>query len=140
MEFNSPELKEATWVAPNATHIVPASIENNLNDQIRSFIMIKNPSLYKQFELAHMKACKSQSGLYELIFLFRLLKEEFIGKYREDNIKNLTIRKNFDSIISNLECMEVNKLDISSDVLNTILMAFLSKNFLTNEPKSTNNF
>jgi hypothetical protein len=140
MEFNSPELKEATWVSPNATHIVPTAIENNLNDQIRSFIMIKNPSLYKHFELAHMKACKSQSGLYELIFLFRLLKEEFIGKYREDNIKNLTIRKNFDSIISNLECMEVNKLDISSDVLNTILMAFLSKNFLTNEPKSTNNF
>ena len=139
MEFNAPELKEATWVAPNATHSVPHKLENNLNDQIRSFIMIKNPSLYRYFELAYMKTCNSQSGLYELIVLFKLLREEFTGKYREDNIKNLTIRKNFDSIISNLECMEVNKLDISSDILNTILLAFLSKNFLKNEPKSTDN-
>jgi hypothetical protein len=78
--------------------------------------------------------------LYELIVLFRILKEEFVNKFREDNTKNLTVRKNFDSIISNLECLEVNKLDISSDVLNTTLIAFLSKNFLTNEPKSTDNF
>lgn len=140
MEFNAPELKEATWVAPNATHSVPYKVENNLNDQIRSFVMIKNPSLYKYFELSYMKTCNSQSGLYELVVLFKLLREEFIGKYREDNIKNLTIRKNFDSIISNLECMEINKLDISSDILNTILIAFLSKNFLINEPKSTDNF
>jgi len=140
MELNSPELREASWVAPNSTHVISNTIENNLNDQIRSFIMIKNPSLYRNFELAQMKVCKSQSGLTELVFLIRLFKEEFIVKYREDNIKNLTIRKNFDSIISNLECMEINKLDISSDILNTILLAFLSKNFLTNEPKSTNNF
>ena len=131
MEFNAPELKEATWIAPNVTHIASNKIENNLHDQIRSFVMIKNPSLYKYFELAYMKTCKSQSGLYELIVLFRILRDEFIGKFREDNIKNLTIRKNFDSIISNLECMEINKLDISSDILNTILIAFLSKNFLT---------
>ena len=140
MEFNSPELKEATWVAPNSTYLTPNVIHNDLNDQIRSFVMIKNPSLYKHFELSHMKVCKTQSGLYELIFLVRLLREEFIGKYREDNTKTLTIRKNFDSIILNLECMEINKLDVSSDILNTILLAFLSKNFLINEPKSTNNF
>lgn len=139
MEFNSAELKEATWVAPNATYSITPKCENNLNDQIRSFIMIKNPSLYRYFELSYMKTCNSQSGLYELISLFRIFRDEFIGKYREDNIKNLTIRKNFDSIISNLECMDVNKLDISSDILNTILLAFLSKNFLKNEPKSTDN-
>jgi hypothetical protein len=140
MELNSPELKEAVWVAPNSTHIVEEKRDTNLDDQIRSFIMLKNPSLYKSFELAFMKTFKSQSGLLELIFIFKFLREEFVAKYREDNIKNLTIRKNFDSIISNLECMEINKLDISSDVLNTMLIAFLNKNFLINEHKPTNNF
>lgn len=140
MELSSPELKLASWVSPNATHTIKPKVDNNLNDQIRSFIMMKNPSLYKSFELAHMKTCKTDSGLVELIFLFRLLKDEFIGKYREDNIKNLTVRKNFDSIISNLECMDVNRLDLSSEILNTILLAFLSKNFLINEPKSIDNF
>jgi hypothetical protein len=140
MELNSPELKQANWVAPNATYIAPIKLENNINDQIRSFILMKDPSLYKSYELAYMKTCKNQSGLMTLIALLRILKEEFISKYREDNIKNLTIRKNFDSIIANLECMEINKLDISSDVLNTLILAFLSKNFLINEPKSTDNF
>jgi hypothetical protein len=140
MQFNAPELKEATWVAPNATHVVPVKTDYNINDQIRSFIIMKDPSLYKSYELAHMKSCKNQSGLMTLIFFIRILKEEFITKYREDNIKNLTIRKNFDSIIANLECMEVNKLDISSDILNSMLAAFLSKNFLINEPKPINNF
>ena len=140
MEFNSQELKQATWVAPNSTHIINEKNDYNLNDKIRSFVILKDATLLKSFELAQMKSCKTSSGLFELIFILRILKEEFLSNHREDNIKNLTIRKNFDSIISNLECLNINNIDISSDILNTIIIAFLSKNFLTNESKPIDNF
>jgi hypothetical protein len=131
MEFESRELKEATFIAPNSTYV---GIDNSGADQLRNDIKIslilKDKKLLKWFEMHSLKQHKSVSGLETLSYLIRNLKEEFVNEHKDDNIKNLTIRKNFDIILSSLDMMIVNKLDVPSEVINTILLSYLSKNFI----------
>ena len=54
----------------------------------------------------------------------------FYVKYKEDNIKNLTVRKNFDILTLVLDSLLINNIDCSSDEVNTLILGFITKTFL----------
>lgn len=131
MEFESKELANAAFVKPNSTHVSMGEVSSkDLKDQIKISLIIKDKKLIKWYEMYSMREYKNASALETLIYLIRSLRDEFVLEHKEDNVKNLTIRRSFDNILLSLDLMLINKLDISSDVMNTILLAFLSKNFI----------
>ena len=78
----------------------------------------------------HCKRSTTKSSGDTLKLLCFLIRDYYLNIYKDDNIKNLNIRKLFDTIITSLECLMVNGVDVSSDELNALLLGFLNKNFL----------
>jgi hypothetical protein len=131
MEFESKELNNALFVRPNSTHVSVDGVDSkDLKDQIKISLILKDKKLIKWYEMYSMREYKNVSALETLIYLIRSLRDEFISEHKDDNVKNLTIRRSFDNILLSLDLMLINKLDISSDILNTIFLSFLSKNFI----------
>ena len=131
MEFESKELSQAKFVIPNSTYVSSDSADpNELRDQIKTALILKDKKLMQWYDLYSLKSHKSDSALETLIYFIRALREEFISQHKDDNIKNLTVRKSFDNILLSLDLMIINKVDISSDIINTILLSYLSKNFI----------
>jgi hypothetical protein len=131
MEITSKELQNAIEVPPNSLFVEP--IKNNsekIKEDLKILLLLKNKSLLKTFEICEFKSFKSKTSIDVIINLLRLIKEELINHHKDDNTKNLTIRKTFDSIISSLELLSINKIDMDVDIINTIILAFLNKTFI----------
>ncbi len=131
MEFQSKELLNAQHVKPNLTHVdIDSSETDELKKQIKIFLLLKDKKLLDWYELHSLKSNKTMSGIEVLISILNTIRDEFISENKEDNIKNLTIRKVFDNLISSLSILAINKVDLSSDIINTIMLSYISKNFL----------
>lgn len=130
MEITSNELKTASQVPPTfIDSLTPNKIDSkSIKDQLKLMIALKDINLIKVFELSELKTpSNTNNGITNLINLLRLIRDHLININKEDNIKNLTIRKSFDNIISSVEILVINKIDLPSDVVNTIILGFLSK-------------
>lgn len=131
MEYRSNELMSATEVAPSLTYVKPVLIDTkSLKDDIRLCILTKDKSLLNVFEEASLKRTSTIYGNDTLKYILNILKDHLCAKYKNDNVKNLTIRKNFDIIMATLDILTVNNISCTSDEVNTIILGFLSNNFI----------
>lgn len=131
MEFTSSELNNAPLIQSSITHINPPSIDiTSIKDDIRTLLFLKDKRLLNVYETALMSRGQSSSGHDSLKDILNLIRNYITLKYREDNIKNLTIRKHFDIMIYSLESLMINKIDIDSNEMNTLILGFLVKNFI----------
>ena len=129
MDIKSSELLNARLAPSSITQTIIPNIQgNDIKEQFKLYTILKDKSLVKIYDLTELKAKKNVHGIDSLIDALTLIKDQLILSYKEDNIKNLTIRKTFDSISSALEILSINKIEISPEIINTILLAFLSKN------------
>jgi len=127
----SKEILNATEIPSSLTFSKPISINlDSLKDDIRILVLSKDKSLLKAYDYAFLSGLRSKSGNDSLKSLMNLLRDYFAQKYKDDVVKNLTLRKNFDIIISCLECLSINGIDSNSDELNTLILGFLAKNFI----------
>jgi hypothetical protein len=130
-DFLSTELNFASEIPSSLTYSKPISINlDSLKDDIRILILSKDKSLLRAYEFALLSGLRSKSGNDSLKVLMNLLRDYLSQKYKDDNVKNLTLRKNFDIIISCLECLTINNIDSNSDEINTLVLGFLAKNFI----------
>ena len=131
MEFSSQELNNASGSPSSVTdnNILNINLEQIKND-LRLFILTKDKSLIKPYDITQMRASRSSSGNETLGILLSILKETLLDIYRNDNVKNLTIRKTFDILNLSLENLSINGIDLNSNQVNTILISFVNKNFL----------
>ena len=110
MEFDSDELKNASFVPANGLSLLNENIDfSDIKNQLKLGVLIKDKKLIKWFENYSMRQYKASSGVELLIELIKFLREEFIFEHRENNIKNLTARKTFDTILLSLELLIINK-------------------------------
>lgn len=131
MEFTSKELLEAPMVQSSITHINPPMMDtSSIKDDIRTLLFLKDKKLLNVYETALMSRSQNISGNETLKDILNLVKNYITLKYREDNIKNLTIRKHFDIMIFSLESLILNKTDIDSNEICTLILGFLVKNFI----------
>jgi hypothetical protein len=131
MEYSSQELSNATTVRSSITHVNPPNIDiDSIKDDIRTLLFLKDRKLMNIYETALMSRGQNISGSESLKDILHLIRNYITSKYREDNIKNLTIRKQFDIMIFSLETLILNKIDIDSNEMNTIILGFLVKNFI----------
>jgi hypothetical protein len=131
MEFLSKELKSAVEVDPTITYIKPISLDvKSLKDDIRILILSKDKSLLNLFEESSLKKSKTVYGNDTLKNILYILKDHLCSKYKSDNVKHLTLVKNFDIIFNILDILTINGISCSSDEFNTIISGFLSNNFI----------
>ena len=131
MEFTSRELIDAPMVQSSITHVNPPMIDTvSIKDDIRTILFLKDKKLLNVYETALMGRSQNVSGNETLKDILHIIRNHFTLKYREDNIKNLTIRKHFDMMILSLESLILNKIDIDSNEMNTLILGFLVKNFI----------
>ena len=129
--FNSPELQNATHTSSSITEIVLPEIKTNqIKDMLKEFLIRKDPNLLKPYDLGNLSKSVSISANDTIKNLLLSLREYYINKYIDDNIKNLTIRKLFDNMIISLECLMVNGIDINTEEFHALMIGFLNKNLL----------
>lgn len=129
--FTSKELQNCHVVASSITDnsIVNLNIEQLKND-LRLLVMTKDKNLINTYDVVSMNRSNSSSFNETLKSILSIIRDFYCNKFREDTIKTLTIKKSFDIMILSLENLTINTLDQNSNELNTILLSFLSKNFL----------
>lgn len=131
MEINSKELREAVEIPSSLTvSLKNNSYNNDIKNEIRVILSIKDKNLCKPFDMGTLPKVTNNSSNDLIKKLIELLREYYIIKYKQDNIKDLTSRKLFDNMILSLECLMVNNIDVSSEEIGSLLLGFLTKNFL----------
>jgi hypothetical protein len=126
--FNSEELKNAIPVAPSITYYeLPKVDTDNLKDEIKKYLVLKDSKLLNIFENAAMGRVNKSSGNENIKNLLHLIRDLFSLKFREDNVKNLTVRKNIDIMFLALESMMINNIDLSADEINALILGYISK-------------
>jgi hypothetical protein len=129
--FTSKELQNCHAVPSSVTDnsIVNINIEQLKND-LRFLVMTKDKNLINTYDVVSMNRSNSSSFNETLKSILSIIRDFYCNKFREDTIKTLTIKKSFDIMIISLENLTLNTLDQNSNELNTILLSFLSRNFL----------
>jgi hypothetical protein len=129
--FNSQELQNATHTSSSITEIVLPEIKtNHIKDSLKEFLIRKDSKLLKPYDLGNLSKSVSVSGNDTIKNVLLSLREYYINKYIDDNIKNLTIRKLFDNMIISLECLMINGIDIDTEEFYALMVGFLNKNYL----------
>jgi hypothetical protein len=132
MDYVSEELKNATIVKSSITD---DRFSNNLDlkkikEDLRFYLTAKDRNLSSLYDICNMTKCDTSSGNDVLRKILIILRDHYSSKFRQDNNKNLTIRKNFDIMLLCLDNLNINESDCKSDEMFTVLLSFLSKNFL----------
>jgi hypothetical protein len=126
--FASDEMKNAISVPSSITYYeLPKIDTQNLKDEMKKFIVLKDPRLLGIFENAYMCRINKTSGNENIKNLLHLVRDLFALKFREDNVKNLTVRKNIDIMFLALESMMINNIDCSADEINALILGYISK-------------
>jgi hypothetical protein len=127
--FNSEELKNAVSVPSSITYYeLPKIDTQHLKDEIKKFLILKDPKLLQIYDNASMGRISKSSGNENLKNLLHLIRDLFVLKFKEDNIKNLTVRKNIDIMLIALESMMVNNIDCSAEEINALILGYVTKN------------
>ena len=126
--YSSDEMKNAISVPSSITYYeLPKIDTQNLKDEMKKFIVLKDPRLLGIFENASMCRINKSSGNENIKNLLHLVRDLFALKFREDNVKNLTVRKNIDIMFLALESMIINNIDCSADEINALILGYISK-------------
>ena len=126
--YSSDEMRNAISVPPSITYYeLPKIDTQNLKDEIKKFLVLKDSKLLGIFENAYMCRINKSSGNENIKNLLHLVRDLFALKFREDNVKNLTVRKNIDIMFLALETMMINNIDCSADEINALILGYISK-------------
>jgi hypothetical protein len=132
MEFKSQEINNATEVASSITY-QEQKIENiNIEDTIQSFILSQDKTLMSPYNYGKMNHTKANTGTDVLKSVLKLCKDVISDNINGDtnSIKKLTIKKIFDSMIADVEAIDLMGSNTRSSEIAAALLGFLCKNQL----------
>lgn len=123
-QFNSSELKNATVVKSSATAPeIDTSTIIEIKEQIKQLLAKKNYKLIHSFEHSTLSLapCLDEKQLFKS--LFEVLRSQLNRSTTDsDNTKLLVINKVFDSILSLLDVLAIQKISLDRD---TVIASFL---------------
>jgi len=128
--FSSQELLNASETPSSLTHTPPVNVNIDIiKDEIKKFIIIKNNNS-KSYDYGNLNRINTSSSGESLKCLLRSIKDFYIDSYKSEDTKVLLIKKLFDNIINNLDCVIINGIDLKATEINSLILGFLNKNFL----------
>lgn len=131
-DFFSEELRNARISPSSFTDTIKQSIDlESLKNDLKVHLITKDKTLLKPYEIAALyKANPTASGNDVLRSLLTVIKEFYTNKFKEDNFKNILIRKNIDVFFLLLDGLLISGIDISSNEMHALMVSFVSKNCL----------
>jgi len=131
MEFQSKELREATEV--KSSFVVEEKIDYtiDIDSAIEKMILSKDKTLLVSYHYGKMNCTKNTTSTDVIKNVIKILKSRIIDTTNEQNtIKKLTIKKIFDSIIANIEALELLGCESKASDLAVSILGFLVKSDL----------
>jgi len=130
-DFLSEELKNARLVSSSLTDPLKNEMDlESLKNDLKVFVITKDKTLLKPYDIASLSRYNSTSGNEVLRSFLSIVRDFYTNKFREDNSKNILIRKNIDIIFLALDNLLINNINISSNEMSALMVSFISKNFL----------
>lgn len=128
--FTSQELLNASETPSSLTHTSSPSINVDfIKEQLRQYVIIKNNDSIKPYDYGNLNRINSHSSGEVLKVLLKSVRDFYIDSYKNEDTKVLLIKKLFDNIINNLDCVIINGIDLKSTEINSLILGFLNKNF-----------
>ena len=110
--YSSDEMRNAISVPPSMTYYeLPKIDTQNLKDEIKKFLVIKDSKLLGIFENAYMCRINKSSGNENIKNLLHLVRDLFALKF----------------MFLALETMMINNIDCSADEINALILGYISK-------------
>ncbi len=132
MEFKSSELNNATEV-PSSITITDQKVETiNIDDAIQTFVLSQDKTLMSSYNYGRINHSKATNGTDLLKSILKLCKDLISDNINGDTnaIKKLTIKKIFDSMIADVEAVNLMGCNTRSSEVAAALLGFLCKNHL----------
>jgi hypothetical protein len=132
MEFKSSELNNATEV-PSSITITDQKVETiNIDDAIQTFVLSQDKTLMSSYNYGRINHTKATNGTDLLKSILKLCKDLISDNINGDTnaIKKLTIKKIFDSMIADVEAVNLMGCNTRSSEVAAALLGFLCKNHL----------
>lgn len=132
MEFKSSELNNAIEV-PSSITITDQKVETiNIDDAIQTFVLSQDKTLMSSYNYGRINHTKATNGTDLLKSILKLCKDLISDNINGDTnaIKKLTIKKIFDSIIADVEAINLMGCNTRSSEVAAALLGFLCKNHL----------
>jgi len=131
MEFQSKELKEANEVKSSFVVEDKIDYDFNVDSAIEKMILSKDKTLLASYHYGKMNCTKNTTSTDVIKNVIKILKSRIIDTTNEQNtIKKLTIKKIFDSIIANIEALELLGCESKASDLAVSILGFLVKSDL----------
>lgn len=129
--FNSQELLNANETPASLTSEAKMNVNIDLiKDELKKYVLIKNTNNIKSYDYGNLSKFNTNSSGESLKNLFKCIRDYYIDCYKNDDTKILLIKKLFDNILNNLDCIVINGIDLRSDEINTLILGYLNKNYL----------
>jgi hypothetical protein len=132
MEFKSSELNNAIEV-PSSITITDQKVETiNIDDAIQTFVLSQDKTLMSSYNYGRINHSKATNGTDLLKSILKLCKDLISDNINGDTnaIKKLTIKKIFDSMIADVEAINLMGCNTRSSEVAAALLGFLCKNHL----------
>lgn len=132
MEFKSSELNNAIEV-PSSITITDQKVETiNIDDAIQTFVLSQDKTLMSSYNYGRINHTKATNGTDLLKSILKLCKDLISDNINGDTnaIKKLTIKKIFDSMIADVEAINLMGCNTRSSEVAAALLGFLCKNHL----------
>ncbi len=132
MEFKSSELNNAIEV-PSSITITDQKVETiNIDDAIQTFVLSQDKTLMSSYNYGRINHSKATNGTDLLKSILKLCKDLISDNINGDTnaIKKLTIKKIFDSMIADVEAVNLMGCNTRSSEVAAALLGFLCKNHL----------
>lgn len=132
MEFKSSELNNANEV-PSSITITDQKVETiNIDDAIQTFVLSQDKTLMSSYNYGRINHTKATNGTDLLKSILKLCKDLISDNINGDTnaIKKLTIKKIFDSMIADVEAINLMGCNTRSSEVAAALLGFLCKNHL----------
>lgn len=132
MEFKSSELNNAIEV-PSSITITDQKVETiNIDDAIQTFVLSQDKTLMSSYNYGRINHTKATNGTDLLKSILKLCKDLISDNINGDTnaIKKLTIKKIFDSMIADVEAVNLMGCNTRSSEVAAALLGFLCKNHL----------
>jgi ERCC4-type nuclease len=129
--FNSEELKNATETLASITTEQAIVVDSkNIKNEIKRFLLIKNSDLIKSYDYGYLMSQNDRTSNEYLKYLLNIIKDLYLLNYKDNTNKCLIIRKIFDNISNNLDCLSVSEINNSSEEINAAILGLINRNFL----------
>lgn len=129
--FKSEEMNNAEETLASITSNPQINVDlKSIKKELKNYVLLKDINLLTSYDCGFLNGIKTNSSREYIKVLLNVIKELYLIRYKEETNKCLIIKKLFDNMSNNLDCLLASGTDLSSDEVNAAILGLVNRNFL----------